>query len=584
MNLDDTRTRDERAPGAAGRRAWLLVFEADTSRVVPLPDDGEVFIGRAAECEVCLQDDGVSRRHARLEVKHGLVTLSDLGSHNGTRVNGQRAGVDVQLAAGDSIAVSDTTLVLHCGARPAAPRPVHSQRGFRERLAAELERAQRFERSFCVACFRPATSPDAAGLEAVERKLRETLRVMDAAAWLDGCLYLLLPEVEAPDAAAQVERIVEALAGLLREPRGGFAVFPADGPDADTLVLAARQAAAAAGEGALESAERTARRLELGDRRTVLVADPSMAAVYALLERLAKASLPVLVLGETGVGKENAAYAVHHFSARAKGPFVGINCAGLPETLLESELFGHEKGAFTGATSPKQGLLEASHGGTAFLDEVGELSLSAQARLLRVLETKRLTRVGSVKEKEVDLRVVAATHRDLPADVKAGRFREDLYFRLSGAVVNLPPLRERRRELPLLARMFVEAAAAAAGRPAPLISGRTLAVLARHDWPGNVRELKNAMEYAVATSTGALIDPEHLPAQLTGGPEKAAAVAGSSSGFVPLALELKELERRRMKEALEAAGGVQTKAAELIGMPRRTFVLKLKELRLSGGS
>ncbi|MBL8950040.1 MAG: sigma 54-interacting transcriptional regulator [Myxococcaceae bacterium] len=556
------------------------MFEGDTSRVVQLPDDGEVFVGRAKECEVSLADDGVSRRHVRLELKHGQVGLSDLGSHNGTRVNGQRAGADVPLAAGDVITVSDTTLVLHCGARPQASRPVHSPKGLRERLAAELERASRFERSFCLAGFRFAAPPDPAE---VERKLKETLRLMDVASWVDGVLFVLLPEVDRAEAAAQTERIVEALAAGGHEPGAGFAVFPEDGSDADTLLLAARQAAAAAKTGALESAEHSVRRITLGERREVLVADPSMSAVYALLERLAKAALPVLVLGETGTGKENAAFAVHHFSGRAKGPFVGVNCAGLPETLLESELFGYEKGAFTGATSPKQGLLEASHGGTAFLDEVGELSLAAQGRLLRVLETKRITRIGSVKEKELDLRIVAATHRDLAADVKAGRFREDLFFRLSAAVVNLPPLRERRREVPLLARLFAENAASLAGRPAPLLSGRTLAALARHDWPGNVRELKNAMEFAVATATGPLIDPEHLPASSSSA-APAQGTPAAKTGFVPLAQELKELERRRMKEALEAAGGVQTKAAELIGMPRRTFVLKLRELRLGEGS
>jgi len=262
----------------------------------------------------------------------------------------------------------------------------------------------------------------------------------------------------------------------------------------------------------------------------------------------------------------------------------------LPETLLESELFGYEKGAFSGANVAKPGLFEAGHGGTVFLDEVGELSAAAQARLLRVLETKTLLRLGSVKEREVDIRVVAATHRDLPAEVKAGKFREDLYFRLGAATVQLPPLRERPREIALLARHFVEMAARALNREPPLLSARTMAVLAENPWPGNVRELKNAMEYAAATSSEAVLEPWHLPQVLTGArmglapPPPPPVVSPESqcpSGFRPLAEEIRELERRRIREALAATDGVQTKAAELIGMPRRTFVLRLRELRMS---
>jgi DNA-binding NtrC family response regulator len=406
---------------------------------------------------------------------------------------------------------------------------------------------------------------------------------MDVVARFDDGLTVLLPEVEPSSAGATVERLVEALAPSVLG--AGFATFPADGADADTLLLAARQAATAARDGALESAELTVRRIALGDgARVALVADPAMANAFALLERLAHSTLPVLVLGETGVGKENAAHAVHDFSPRRSGPFISINCAGLPDSLLESELFGYERGAFSGATAPKPGLFEASHGGTVFLDEVGELSLAAQSRLLRVLETKTVTRLGSVKEKRLDLRVVAATHRELAAEVRAGRFREDLFFRLSAAVVHLPPLRERPREIAVLAREFVAEAARAAGREAPSLSVALVAHLVRHPWSGNVRELKNAMEFAVATATGASLEPRHLPPQFhaTPAPEPPPEPERPAATFVPLAAEVRELERRRIKEALAAANGVQTRAAELIGMPRRTFLLRLRELRLTG--
>jgi DNA-binding NtrC family response regulator len=583
MDLEQTRRRPPEADGpSTGRRVYLHVFSGDSSRAVQLPEDGEVFIGRAPECQVLLEgDDGVSRRHVRLEVRRGVVSLCDLGSQNGTRVNGQKAvpNVPLTLAPGDSIAVSDATLVVHAATRPSQPRPVHALKALHERLDAEVERSVRYERTFAVACLRVARRP--ASGAALDAALASASRLMDVAAWADeSVLLVLLPELEAFDAPVAVERLVDALAPLVDEVRAGYAMFPADGAERDVLLLAARQAAVSAAPGALASADQSVRELQLGARRAVLVADPSMARVYELLERLGKAALPVLVLGETGTGKENAAYAVHHFSSRAAGPFVSINCAGLPDTLIESELFGFEKGAFSGATTAKPGLFEAGHGGTVFLDELGELSLAAQARLLRVLESKTLLRLGSVKERSVDVRVVAATHRDLAAEVKAGRFRQDLYFRLSAAIVSLPALRERPREIPLLARRFLTEACRAANRAVPVLSAQVSAFLAHHAWPGNVRELKNAMDYAAATSDGAVVELWHLPAQLRPEVATPAPVAPAPpSQFMPLATELRELERKRILEALEASGGVQTRAAELIGMPRRTFVLRLRELR-----
>jgi two-component system response regulator AtoC len=331
-----------------------------------------------------------------------------------------------------------------------------------------------------------------------------------------------------------------------------------------------------------------------------------MVRLFQLIRRLAASELPVLVCGETGAGKENAAFAVHHGSPRAKGPFVVLNCAALQETLVESELFGHERGAFSGAAGLKLGLLETASGGTVFLDEIGELSLAAQAKLLRAVETKRITRVGGVRPTDVDIRIVAATHRDLEAEVAAGRFRKDLFFRLSAATIMLPPLRERPREITLLARTFLTEACARAGRPPMELSAATMLALARYAWPGNVRELKNTMDYAAAALEDEIVEPWHLPARISGDAvtpsedsetarpaqaedpaDASVAVAGSGEprgearpfgrAFRPLAEEIKGLERRRMTEALEATSGFQKRAAELIGMPLRTFVLKLKQ-------
>ncbi|MDC0712550.1 sigma 54-interacting transcriptional regulator [Stigmatella sp. ncwal1] len=347
--------------------------------------------------------------------------------------------------------------------------------------------------------------------------------------------------------------------------------------------------------------------LVLGER-VIVVADPALLRLYELIRRLAASELPVLILGETGAGKENAAFALHHWSRRTGKPFVALNCATIAEPLAESELFGHEKGAFTGAAAPKPGLLETAEGGTVFLDEVGELPLAAQAKLLRALETQRILRVGSTKEREIDIRVVAATHRNLEKEVETGRFRKDLFFRLGAASVVLPPLRDRPDEVGVLARRFLTQACAAHARPPLALSPAFLEALGRYDWPGNVRELKNTMGYVAATVAEETVEPQHLPERILAalrpparsGSAPAALAAPPPPAppppeprsaeepptpvpgrrFAPLAEELRTLERERMVEALRVTGGVKVRAAELIGMPLRTFTLKCKQYGL----
>jgi transcriptional regulator with GAF, ATPase, and Fis domain len=308
-----------------------------------------------------------------------------------------------------------------------------------------------------------------------------------------------------------------------------------------------------------------------------------MARLVELARQIARADLAVIVRGETGTGKEHVARALHQFSPRSARPFVTVNCAAVQDTLVESELFGHEKGAFTGATSAKPGLLEICDGGTVFLDEVGELSAAMQAKLLRALDAKRITRVGSVVERAIDIRVVAATHRDLDRDVAAGRFRSDLLFRLAGATIVIPPLRERPLDIALLARTFADEACARAQHPPMPISCSAMRALTTHAWPGNVRELRNAIDYvaAMATATTTAIDVAQLPAAISGGPaEPPPEHAAPSQRFRPIADELAELERKRMREAIAAAGGVVKAAASLIRMPLRTFHLKAKQYGL----
>jgi transcriptional regulator of acetoin/glycerol metabolism len=244
------------------------------------------------------------------------------------------------------------------------------------------------------------------------------------------------------------------------------------------------------------------RRKDDDEPRGVVCAEPAMQKVFGLARRLAQTSTTVLVLGETGAGKEVVAEQLHIHSPRAARPYVRLHCAALPETLLESELFGHEKGAFTGALTRKVGYVEAANGGTLLIDEVGELPPATQVKLLRVLETRSVTRVGGTVEIPVDIRVVCATNRDLLAEIAAGRFREDLYYRISAFTLRVPPLRERPSEIALLAEHFLREVAARLGVPAPLLDAAAEDALLRHAWPGNVRELRNAVEHAMVLALG----------------------------------------------------------------------------------
>jgi two-component system, NtrC family, response regulator AtoC len=299
---------------------------------------------------------------------------------------------------------------------------------------------------------------------------------------------------------------------------------------------------------------------------------PSLEKVHAVVRRVAPRNISLLILGETGTGKEVLAREIHRLSKRT-GPLVAVNTASLPETLIESELFGHERGAFSGALTSKAGLIETSDGGTLFLDEIGELPLALQAKLLRVLEERSVRRVGANQEKRVDLRVVAATHRDLETLVAEKRFRADLLFRLNGVTLTMPPLRERREEIGTLSQQLLAGMSGATS-----ITPAALRALRAFDWPGNVRELRHVLERAMAFSDGPHIDLEHLPDSLQREQKDVIASEGGVRATV------KDFERERILEALEKTGGNRTKAAELLGLPRRTLVYKLSKLKLGDSS
>ncbi|AWM40261.1 Transcriptional regulatory protein ZraR [Gemmata obscuriglobus] len=300
---------------------------------------------------------------------------------------------------------------------------------------------------------------------------------------------------------------------------------------------------------------------------------PAMVAVFKAVGLVAPADEPVLVLGESGTGKELVANAIHRNSHRAAGAFVKVNCAALSPTLLESELFGHEKGAFTGAVARRRGRFEQAHGGTLFLDEVGELGLDLQAKLLRVLQSGTFDRVGGEETLTADVRVVAATNRDLKARAAAGEFREDLYYRLDVVAVTLPPLRERRDDIPLLTDHIVKQLSRKHGWPGLAVAPEAVAALTRRDWPGNVRELRNALARAAIHARGRVVRTEHLA-----GDHEAGAIPAPAPGADPLDLRaaVAETERRVIRQALEQADGNRTRAAKLLGISRRQLFEKTR--------
>jgi two-component system response regulator PilR (NtrC family) len=313
-----------------------------------------------------------------------------------------------------------------------------------------------------------------------------------------------------------------------------------------------------------------------------------MIDLFRMIETVSATTSTVLVTGESGTGKELVARAVHSHSSRRDRPFVALNCGAVPETLLESELFGHIRGAFTGADTNKKGLIEAAEGGTIFLDEIGEMNATMQVKLLRVLQERRFRRLGGTEETIADIRIIAATNQDLPRLVAESRFREDLFYRINVIQLHLPPLRDRRDDVPLLAEHFLAKFAEQMRKPVRSISHDALALLERHSWPGNVRELENVIERAVALERSAAVLPETLPPHVRSSePLNGAQLQSTPSSALPdlgdgfdLEARGEDFYRHYIALALERAGGVQVRAAEMLGMSFRSFRYYAKKLNL----
>jgi transcriptional regulator with AAA-type ATPase domain len=562
---------DEDDPAVGGEIGFhLLIMSPDSFSTVPLQKHGVLDIGRSARAAIQIDDPLASRHHARLHLGDQTF-IEDTGSANGTRVHGRviRKGELVAINPGEGVTIGSAVLMVQQDRSRTGCRRLWSHAYFESRLEAECARGQGGENGFALARLSIEQQVPWTRLAPVFAPSISPAHVL--AAYGPRDYELLVLEKSEGEAEELLARITAELEKLGVQARTAVARFPGHGRTVDALM--ARVGALVRPGSRLDGEGVPA--LEVGGERGV-----SMRRIHEMAARTAVNNINVLILGETGVGKDVLARSIHQLSPRSAKLFLALNCAGIAESLIESELFGHEKGAFTGATQTKPGLLETAEGGTVFLDEVGELPVHVQAKLLRVIETREVMRIGALKPRSIDVRFISATNRDLETDVMGGRFRRDLFYRLNGISLTIPPLQERRSEIPPLARTFVTEWCRAAGRPDLDISQEVFDILVEYSWPGNIRELKNVMERAVVLCDDDQILPEHLPlGKMTSGVplylDPATSTAPTRPVFVRALEPYKGGERQRMVDALEACGGNQTRAAAMLAMPRRTFVSKL---------
>ena len=572
----------ELAPGSRRAPRVSLVFYFREGAKIVMPGPTPLVVGRTYPADIVVDDPSVSRTHASFVLApDGGVLFEDLGSTNGTRLNGQPA-TRGRITPGDEVRVGDVSVALHVLSTEAGVHGLLGYDTFLRLLDDELVRARTFARP--VALLMVGARGPGHPLRTWAPALLEKLRPVDrAAVYAADAVLVALPETSRADADALGAALVAGDAAL----RFGAAMFPDEGTTVDELLDAARTAMVARVGGAGVSVPPASGAADV-------VASPRMREVWDMIDRVAPSILPVLVQGETGTGKEVVARALHARSTRKDGPLRSVNCAAIPQNLVESVLFGHEKGAFTGAERTTKGLFEQAHGGTLMLDEIGELPAAAQAALLRVLETKQIVRVGGDRDVAVDVRVIAATHRDLEKMCSEGAFRWDLFYRLHGVTLALPALRERTEEIQPLSAAFLRDACRDNARVVRSIDDAAMSALMRWHWPGNVRELKNVVERAVVIARADVVTLDDLPERLRPTATDAAANPVRPSAPSPpspatavdpaldykerLRLEMQRYETDLIVDALTRAGGNVTAAAQALRIPVRTLTHKMQAL------
>jgi len=594
--LRDDGAETSRKAQSNDERVTLLIYHRDGVERAPLSEGEPIVIGRAPPSQVRIRDASLSREHARFTLSGGVVIVEDLGSTNGTWIRGAKT-TRGEARPGDELVLGRVFVSIRV--QPSEANVLPGLMGYeqlRVTLEGEVVRARYFGRSLSLLMVRAARGAGAHVGRFCSR-VQTLLRPVDRMALYSlDAIAILIPEA-GPKAAHELAQAI-ARKGTEDDPQllVGVAPFPDAATTAEELLEVGWNAVQHA------TSEDPVRMTRLGSWTCAsasercgaegepVVVSPAMRGIFNAVARLSRSTIPVLLHGETGTGKEVVARAIHEQGARRSRPMVCVNCGAIAQQLMESTLFGHEKGAFTGASQQQKGVFEAADGGTVFLDEVGELPAAAQAALLRVLESKRVTRLGSSKEFEVDVRLITATHRDLEAMCQTGGFRLDLLYRLNAMTLTIPPLRARPEEIEELALRFLRQANEANDRGLRGIEAEALALLKGYAWPGNVRELRNAIERAVVIAEGDWITKQDLPERIRLAPRAAAPThpeaapeveelpSSARSAGGDLKARLLRYEAEIIVDALRAADWNQTEAARALGMPLRTLVHKLKTL------
>jgi DNA-binding NtrC family response regulator len=545
----------------------------DEVRAYALREGGSWTVGRSEPAEIVLQHRALSALHARFSLREGRVLIEDLHSTNGCFVNGEKV-TSATITEGDVVEVGGVDVRVAGRAAASESRHVVSHAAYLALMADEVTRASLYARKVAAVAVRHAD--DAAIRDTLHMAVQALDKICSFAPTLS---LLLLPEQDEISTQAWCDRVFKLAPGGLQI---GVAVSPTVAGNAQELVGLALDACHGAVPGAVKYAGKAPTAAPI---TAIIVNSPCTQRLYDLVSRAAGTTLPVLVRGETGSGKEIVARAIHDLGPRSGAPFKTLNCGAIPTQLVESVLFGHERGAFTGADRQTCGVFEQAQGGTVFLDEIGELPLAAQIALLRVLELRKVVRLGGSKEIDLDVRVVAATHRNLEHMARAKAFREDLLFRLDALTLHVPPLRARKEEILPLAELFLSRARSQWKASAQRLSDEAKEALQTYPFPGNVRQLKNAIERAAVVCTGDEVQLEDLPPQLwSDALDEAnpfAAPTGPLNGaHGSLTQRVRAFEVELIRQALSKTHGNQSEAARLLGVARRTLASKVHALGL----